>query len=91
MILMAAKNTFSTNLSPNLASALCYVPVVGFVAAIVLLIIEKFYGAMERDAVTHLRAVHDSSGYDFRSNFDLGFGHPASKRGGIGHLFGIGG
>jgi len=41
VILMAAKNTFSTNLSPNLASALCYVPVVGFVAAIVLLIIEK--------------------------------------------------
>lgn len=31
----------STNLSPNMASALCYVPVVGFVAAIVLLIIEK--------------------------------------------------
>lgn len=31
----------STNLSPNMASALCYVPVVGFVAAVVLLIIEK--------------------------------------------------
>lgn len=36
---MATKN--STNLAPNMASALCYVPVVGFVAAIVLLIVEK--------------------------------------------------
>ncbi len=38
---MAVKNVTSTNLSPNMASALCYVPVVGFVAAVVLLIIEK--------------------------------------------------
>lgn len=41
MILMAVKNITSANLSPNVASALCYVPVVGFVAAIVLLLIEK--------------------------------------------------
>ena len=31
----------TTNLSPNIASALCYVPFVGWVAAIVLLIVEK--------------------------------------------------
>ncbi len=37
---MAVKNT-STNLSPNVASALCYVPFVGWIAAIVLLIVEK--------------------------------------------------
>lgn len=36
---MAAKT--SNNLSPNLASALCYVPVVGFIAAIVFLLVEK--------------------------------------------------
>ena len=39
--MMAVKNVTSTNLSPNTASALCYVPIVGFVAAVVLLIIEK--------------------------------------------------
>ena len=38
---MAVINATSTNLSPNMASALVYVPVVGFVAAVVLLIIEK--------------------------------------------------
>jgi len=38
---MASKTTTSTNLSPNVASALCYVPVVGWIAAIVLFIIEK--------------------------------------------------
>lgn len=39
---MAAKNSSgSTSLSPNMASALCYVPFVGWVAAIVLLLIEK--------------------------------------------------
>jgi uncharacterized membrane protein len=37
---MAAKNT-TTNLSPNVASALCYVPFVGWIAAIVLFIVEK--------------------------------------------------
>ena len=36
---MAAKA--STSLSPNIASTLCYIPMVGFVAAIVFLIIEK--------------------------------------------------
>ena len=36
---MAVKT--STSLSPNIASTLCYIPVVGFVAAIVLLIVEK--------------------------------------------------
>ncbi len=39
--MMAVGNVTSTNLSPNMASALCYVPMVGFVAAVVLLIIEK--------------------------------------------------
>jgi uncharacterized membrane protein len=38
---MAAKNTTTTNLSPNVASALCYVPFVGWIAAIVLFIVEK--------------------------------------------------
>ena len=37
---MAAK-TSSTSLSPNIASTLCYIPMVGFVAAIVFLIVEK--------------------------------------------------
>ena len=37
---MATKDT-TTNLSPNVASALCYVPFVGWIAAIVLLIVEK--------------------------------------------------
>ncbi len=37
---MANKGT-TTNLSPNVASALCYVPVVGWIAAIVLLVVEK--------------------------------------------------
>ncbi len=31
----------ATNLSPNVASALCYVPFVGWIAGIVLLIVEK--------------------------------------------------
>ncbi len=34
-------NSSSTNLAPNLASALCYVPFIGWVAAIVLLLVEK--------------------------------------------------
>ncbi len=38
---MASNNSTSTNLSPNLASALCYVPFIGWVAAVVLFIIEK--------------------------------------------------
>jgi uncharacterized membrane protein len=39
---MAAKSTNSTiSLAPNVAGALCYVPVVGWVAALVLLIVEK--------------------------------------------------
>lgn len=38
---MAVKTVSSTNLSPNVAGALCYVPVIGWVAAIVLLIVEK--------------------------------------------------
>ncbi len=39
---MAVRNSGSlTNLAPNLASALCYVPFVGWVAAIVLLLVEK--------------------------------------------------
>jgi len=37
---MAGKNT-TTNLPLNMASALCYVPVVGWIAAIVLLVVEK--------------------------------------------------
>ncbi len=41
MIQMAVKITTSTNLSSNVASALVYIPVVGFVAAVVMLIIEK--------------------------------------------------
>lgn len=42
MITMAVKNSNSTtNLSPNIAGALCYVPFVGWIAAIVLLIVEK--------------------------------------------------
>ncbi|KKU02836.1 MAG: hypothetical protein UX99_C0032G0011 [Candidatus Amesbacteria bacterium GW2011_GWB1_47_26] len=40
-MMMAIKNTTFINLSPNMASAAVYVPVVGFVAAVVLLIIEK--------------------------------------------------
>jgi uncharacterized membrane protein len=39
---MAVKTTNSTtSLSPNVAGALCYVPVVGWVASLVLLIVEK--------------------------------------------------
>jgi uncharacterized membrane protein len=38
---MATNNSTSTNLSPNLASALCYVPFIGVIAAVVLFIIEK--------------------------------------------------
>lgn len=39
---MATKNSAtSTNLAPNTAAALCYIPVVGWVAAVVLLIVEK--------------------------------------------------
>lgn len=38
---MAGKNASSTNLSPNIASALSYAPVVGWIAAIVFLIVEK--------------------------------------------------
>lgn len=39
---MAVKNSASsTNLAPNLAGALCYVPFIGWVAAVVLLLIEK--------------------------------------------------
>ncbi len=37
---MASKTT-STNLSPNVASALCYVPFVGWIVAVVMLIVEK--------------------------------------------------
>lgn len=36
---MATKSV--TNLAPNMASALCYVPFIGWIAAIVLLIVEK--------------------------------------------------
>ncbi len=36
-----AGNSNTTNLSPNIASALCYVPFVGGMAALILLIIEK--------------------------------------------------
>lgn len=40
--MMATKNlTTTTNLAPNVASALCYAPFVGWVAAIVLFIVEK--------------------------------------------------
>ncbi len=38
---MAEKNSTVSNLAPNVASALCYVPFIGWVAAIVFLIIEK--------------------------------------------------
>lgn len=39
---MAIRNSSSsTNLAPNLASALCYVPFIGWVAAIVLLLVER--------------------------------------------------
>lgn len=39
---MAVKNSSSsTNLAPNMAGALCYVPFIGWVAAIVLLLVEK--------------------------------------------------
>lgn len=38
---MATKNGSSTNLSPSMGSALCYIPFVGWIAAIVLLIVEK--------------------------------------------------
>ncbi|KKS32967.1 MAG: hypothetical protein UU93_C0004G0014 [Candidatus Amesbacteria bacterium GW2011_GWA2_42_12] len=40
---MATKNqtNTSTNLAPNVASALCYAPFVGWIAAIVLFIVEK--------------------------------------------------
>lgn len=38
---MAVKTVSSTNLSPNVAGALCYVPFIGWIAAIVLMIVEK--------------------------------------------------
>lgn len=38
---MASGNSSSTNLAPNMASALCYVPFIGWVASIVLLLVEK--------------------------------------------------
>lgn len=39
---MAVKtNNSSTSLAPNVASALCYVPMVGWIASIVLLLVEK--------------------------------------------------
>jgi uncharacterized membrane protein len=38
---MATNNSTTTNLAPNLASALCYIPFVGWVAAVVLFIVEK--------------------------------------------------
>lgn len=39
---MATKsNGTSTNLSPNVASALCYVPFIGWIAAIVLFLVER--------------------------------------------------
>lgn len=38
---MATKNTTSTSLAPNVASAVCYIPFVGWIAAIVLFLIEK--------------------------------------------------
>ncbi len=38
---MASKSTNSTNLSPNIANALCYAPIIGWIAAIVFLIVEK--------------------------------------------------
>ena len=39
---MATKNSSSsTNLAPNMAGALCYVPFIGWVASIVLLLVEK--------------------------------------------------
>jgi uncharacterized membrane protein len=39
---MATKNgNTTTNLSPNVASALCYIPFIGWVAAIVLFIVER--------------------------------------------------
>ena len=39
---MATKsNATTTSLAPNVASALCYVPFIGWVAAIVLFIVEK--------------------------------------------------
>ncbi len=34
-------NGTTTNINPNVASALCYIPVVGWIAAIVLFIVEK--------------------------------------------------
>jgi uncharacterized membrane protein len=36
-----ATNGTTTNLAPNIASALCYIPFVGWIAAIVLFIVEK--------------------------------------------------
>ena len=36
-----ATNSTTTNLAPNLASALCYIPFIGWVAAVVLFIVEK--------------------------------------------------
>lgn len=33
--------TSSTNLSPNIASALCYAPFIGWIVSIVMLIVEK--------------------------------------------------
>lgn len=38
---MASKSATTSNLAPNIASALCYIPFVGWIAAIVLFIIEK--------------------------------------------------
>jgi uncharacterized membrane protein len=38
---MAAKNSTTLGLSENVASALCYVPVVGWIVAIVILVVEK--------------------------------------------------
>lgn len=38
---MASKTQNSTNLSPNIANALCYAPFIGWIAAVVLLIVEK--------------------------------------------------
>ena len=45
--------TVSFNLTPNKASALCYVPLVGWVAAVVLLLIEK-HASVRWDAVQSL-------------------------------------
>lgn len=38
---MASNSQNSTNLSPNIANALCYAPIIGWIAAIVFLIVEK--------------------------------------------------